>query len=227
MKNGNWTPMSKAYIKFLPKSREYTKLEAGFSVQVDYDCNNTVTIAGYSALWMWSRKRVSKFLEDISAEIIYPEDTKKRRNQKGHIGLHKRNINGTYKEHIRCIDSKQLPDEKNIKGAKEEHKKNIKGSTTKEPKTLKPKNNYIYPENYSIDLVNKFEDFIENRKAIKSPMTEKAIKLLLGKVEKLSKNDPEVAIGMLNEAIINNWKSVYEQKNNKQKGNFDFLKDEK
>ena len=205
MKNGNWAPMSKAYIKFLPKSREYTKLEAGFSVQVDYDNQSLVTVAGYSALWSWSRKRVSKFLDDINVEIIYPESTKKRQNQKGQIGLQIKSRSGT--------DQAQI--------------KSRSGSTTKEPKTLEPKNNYIYPENYSIDLVNKFEDFIENRKAIKSPMTEKSIKLLLGKVEKLSKNDSEVAIGMLNEAIINNWKSVYEQKNNKQKGNFDFLKDEK
>ena len=227
MKNGNWAPMSKAYIKFLPKSREYTKLEAGFSIQVDYDNQSLVTVAGYSALWSWSRKRVSKFLDDINVEIIYPESTKKRQNQKGQIGLQIRNRSGADKAQIRCIDSKHLQEQKNGSGTDQGQIKSRSGSTTKEPKTLEPKNNYIYPENYSIDLVNKFEDFIENRKAIKSPMTEKAIKLLLGKVEKLSKNDPEVGIGMLNEAIINNWKSVYAPKNNDKKGNFDFLKDEK
>ena len=145
MKNGNWVPMSKAYIKFLPKSREYTKLEAGFSVQVDYDCNNTVTVAGYSALWMWSRKRVSKFLEDISAEIIYPESTKKKQNQKGQIGLQIRNRSGVDKAQIRCIDSKHLQEQKNGSGTDQEQIKSRSGSTTKEPKTFNLKNTISVP----------------------------------------------------------------------------------
>lgn len=81
----------------------------------------------------------------------------------------------------------------------------------------------IVPE----ELRLKFNDFIENRKTNKSPMTTHAIKLLIGKVEKFSRGNIKVAISILDEAIINNWKSVYEPKNTNQKGNFDFLKEEK
>lgn len=109
-----------------------------------------------------------------------------------------------------------------------------KGGQQSPNKPLTPNNNVttkqkdIYPENYSTELKNKFNDFIENRKAIKSPMTENAIKLLIGKLEKYSNGNQDISISMLDDAIINNWKSIYKPKNNnQQEGNFDFLKDEK
>lgn len=56
-------------------------------------------------------------------------------------------------------------------------------------------------------------DFIEMRRSIKAPMTEKGLKLLLSKLERLS-NDTQTQIAILNEAIVNNWKSVYPLKGN-------------
>lgn len=56
-------------------------------------------------------------------------------------------------------------------------------------------------------------DFIEMRRSIKAPMTEKGLKLLLSKLERLS-NDTQTQIVILNEAIVNNWKSVYPLKGN-------------
>jgi hypothetical protein len=142
MKNGNWVPISKGFLKHLPKDREYTKLEAAYSLQVDYDCNNSVTISGYADLWQWSRKRVYSFLDVMGLCIFYPDNTKKIRNQKGvlgvHKGLHKRDIKGTYKEHIRFIENNTLQEKKNISGTYKGHKGDIKGNTTKEPKNLNP-----------------------------------------------------------------------------------------
>ena len=138
MKNGNWIPISKAFLRDLPHDRQYTRLEAAYSLQVDYDCKNSVTVAGYSALWSWSRTRVSKFLNDMNVVIIYPKNTQKRRNQKGHIAIHKQNIKETYKKHIRLIENNYLDLSGNIKKTKEGHKKDIKGSTTKEPINLNP-----------------------------------------------------------------------------------------
>lgn len=60
-------------------------------------------------------------------------------------------------------------------------------------------------------------DFIEMRKAMKAPMTDKGLFLLLKKLGRLS-GDKETQIAMLNEAIVNNWKSVYPLKGN-QSGN--------
>jgi hypothetical protein len=47
------------------------------------------------------------------------------------------------------------------------------------------------------------------RKSIKSPMTDRAIKLVINKIEKY---DEQIAIKMLEQSIVNNWKSVYELK---------------
>ena len=80
----------------------------------------------------------------------------------------------------------------------------------------------ICPDHYSKELKEKLNDFISNRKAIKSPMTENAIKLLISKIEKLSSGNQDLAISMIDEAIINNWKSIYEPKTNKPKQQSDW-----
>lgn len=160
MKNGNWVPISKAFTKDLPHGRPYTRLEAAYSLQVDYDNKKPVTVAGYAALWSWSRTRVAKFLDDMGIEITYPEETKNRRNQKGHIALHKRSIKETYKEHIRLIDNTHLEEEKDIKKANKKHKKDIKGGTT------------IYPNKYPDEIKNftaLFQEHISKEKPTKAP----------------------------------------------------------
>ncbi len=133
MKNGNWIPISKALVKFLPKDRPYSKLEAATSMQMDYDQHNDVTIAGYADLWRWSRRKVSSFIADMGAGIEYPENTGKRRNQRGHIVIHKPDINRTYNAHIRMIDSKGLESDEHIKSTLNGHKPDIRRSTTRDP----------------------------------------------------------------------------------------------
>ena len=53
-----------------------------------------------------------------------------------------------------------------------------------------------------------FSDFLEMRKSIKKPATDKAIEMIMIKLEKL--NSEEKAIAMLERSIINNWQDVYE-----------------
>ena len=67
--------------------------------------------------------------------------------------------------------------------------------------------NYIYK---SEKFKQTFQDFLEMRKKIKKPATEKAIQLLLSKLEKVK--DEELAIQMLERSIINSWQDVYEPK---------------
>lgn len=53
-----------------------------------------------------------------------------------------------------------------------------------------------------------FKDFVDMRKTIKSPMTEKAIKLMLGKLIKMTdRTDERVAI--INQSVENGWKGLY------------------
>jgi hypothetical protein len=135
MKDGNWIPVSKGLTKCLPKDRPYTSLEAAFSLQFDYDANKPVTIAGYSSLWQWSRGRVKRFMDMIGITIVYPKDTKKHRNQNGHIMIHKTDISTEKNEHIRLVDTKGSRGRKDISGEKKGQKKDRYRYTTSNTNT--------------------------------------------------------------------------------------------
>lgn len=61
-----------------------------------------------------------------------------------------------------------------------------------------------------------WEGYLEMRKATKEPMTNLSKTLLLGKLEKMKSKGVDV-MQALEDAIINNWKSVYEPKETKPK----------
>ena len=60
-------------------------------------------------------------------------------------------------------------------------------------------------------LQSAYLDFIEMRKKIKKPLTDKALELIIGKVESLS-SDTETQIAILNQSVEHCWQSVYELK---------------
>lgn len=61
-------------------------------------------------------------------------------------------------------------------------------------------------------LVETILDFIEMRKTIKKPMTERAVKILINKLPKLSPAI-DTQIKILEQSIINNWTDIYPVKN--------------
>ena len=101
MKNGNWIALRKNITRHLPRSRPFTVLEATYSLTVDFDNGESVhSVSGYASLWRWTRRRVSKFLNDCGLEIDSkskkPGRLKRKNNdsetahqtaQKQHIGL--------------------------------------------------------------------------------------------------------------------------------------------
>ena len=73
------------------------------------------------------------------------------------------------------------------------------------------KNNIIIKNIYISERFKQaFSDFLEMRKSIKKPATNKAIEMIIIKLEKV--NNEEQAIKMLERSIINNWQDVYEIK---------------
>ena len=62
-----------------------------------------------------------------------------------------------------------------------------------------------------------FSDFLDMRKSIKKPATNKAIEMIIMKLEKV--NNEEQAIKMLERSIINNWQDVYEIQERGSNGN--------
>ncbi|MBC8180363.1 conserved phage C-terminal domain-containing protein [candidate division KSB1 bacterium] len=133
MKLGNWIPISKGFLFFLPRDRPYTKLEAAFSLQIDYDQGNKVTVTGYSQLWRWSVGKVYRFLREMGVQIKYDFDTKKKQNQNGMIvnmiTERKRNESGM----IRLIDNKDLEGQTERKRNESGMKTDQRRVTTKDP----------------------------------------------------------------------------------------------
>lgn len=130
-----FVPLAKAFKRYLPKiaDRKYGEIEAAFSLMIDYDNQNEVTISGYAKLWKWNKKTVSKFIKDHGAMIIYPKDTENYKNQRGLITILKRDQKGTNKGLIAFIDNKDLTTNRDLKRTKEGLKKDQSLPPTIEP----------------------------------------------------------------------------------------------
>ena len=61
------------------------------------------------------------------------------------------------------------------------------------------------------------DDFKEFRKKIKKPMTDRAVELIIEKLNKLAADD-ETKIAILNQSIENSWQGVFPLKEDKQQG---------
>ncbi len=77
-------------------------------------------------------------------------------------------------------------------------------------------------------LEKTFDDFLEMRKKIKKPATERAIELLKMNLEKLSNGDDNLKIKILEQSIVNSWQDIFPLKvnytNQNQNGNHQKLK---
>ncbi|SYX85932.1 hypothetical protein [Paenibacillus alvei] len=98
----------------------------------------------------------------------------------------------------RTTTEQQVNTNKNVKN--KENEKNVKKKESKD-KTFS-----AYTSNAA--LSETLESFVEFRKKIKKPMTEKAVSLLLNKLDKIAKSDEE-KISILEQSILNGWQSIY------------------
>ena len=69
------------------------------------------------------------------------------------------------------------------------------------------------------DLKDLYYEYIKMRKLIKSPMTDRALKMLINKVNELEPTSIDRQKRLLETAIMNNWKSVYPLKDQLQTNN--------
>ena len=83
----------------------------------------------------------------------------------------------------------------------------------KERKKEETYNDIISSYTSNDDLIDALIEFIKMRKNIKSPMTNRALKLLLTSLDKLTDNET-TKIDILNQSILNNWKGVFPLKDN-------------
>lgn len=64
-----------------------------------------------------------------------------------------------------------------------------------------------YADNPIMD--DTFKAYLDMRKQIKKPASERAIKLVMNKLERLSEGDDNKIIDILNQSILNSWQDVY------------------
>ena len=121
----------------------------------------------------------------------------------------------------RTTSEQQVNTNKNVK-----NDKNVKNERNNippiSPKGGKAKTETVYyPDDEKLNQA--FADFVEMRKKIKKPMTERAITLAMNKMKKLSaipfsdSMDNDLAIQILEQSTMNCWQDLYPLKDNSNK----------
>ena len=81
-------------------------------------------------------------------------------------------------------------------------------NTNKKNKNVKNEKNEINTYSDNPELNEAIIEFIKFRKSIRKPMTDNAVKLMLGKLNKLSSNVNE-QIEIINQSIVGGWTGIY------------------
>jgi len=90
----------------------------------------------------------------------------------------------------------------------------------KEKEEGKEIKNLYYPND---DLLDKaFSDYVEMRKKIKKPMSDRAVELAMEKLIKLSGGNNDTAIEILNQSVMNSWQGLFELKQQSRSGAIDW-----
>ncbi|MCI8647896.1 MAG: hypothetical protein HFE76_14145 [Firmicutes bacterium] len=153
--------------------------------------------------WGWSRKKVREFLKFLETEKMAT-------------------AKGTAKGTLIAIENWDLyqvrgpakrPDKDTAQGQQRATYKNDKNDKEEDPPII------LQLEKYPKEIQEAFMDFIEMREKIKAPMTERAITVALNKMDRLSGGDPNTAVAILEQSIMNNWKSLYPLKDDEQAKN--------
>lgn len=97
--------------------------------------------------------------------------------------------------------------DKNRKEKEEEKKEEKKEKKSKTPTVY-------YPADEALNQA--FADYVEMRKQIKKPMTEKAVSLAMGRLKTLAGADNDLAIQILDQSTMHCWQSLYPIKEDKQ-----------
>lgn len=139
-----------------------------------------------------------KKIEDIKITVEDIDLSNNSQNQqvdKATSGFQETNA---LKEYIKCL-------KKEIEMLKKERKKE-----TSYDKII---NSMVEDE----EVKNSIYEFIEMRNLIKKPMTDRALTMLINKLEKLS-SDKDIQIKILEKSILKNWTDIYELKGDNNDG---------
>ena len=136
----------------------------------------------------WASKYTVINVENYSKFQCRDDDKGKQRASKGQAKGKQRATNKNINNSNRIL-------EKNDK-----NEKKIMNST---------KNNYALRAELPEELREPVDAFIEMRKAIRAPMTDRAIDMMIRKLHKLSGGKVETAKAILDQSTMNSWKGIY------------------
>ena len=138
-----------------------------------------------------------KKTEDIKIKVEESNNTQKQQVAKARSGEEETNA---LKEKIKCL-------EKEIEILKNNN--NIKERKKEEPKKKATSYDEILSGIADEELKTLYLEYIKMRKLIKAPMTDRALQMLISKVNTLEPDSTDNQKELLETAIMNNWKSVY------------------
>ena len=141
--------------------------------------------------------------EMIGTETDVAKRVRKHRAKKGAIGQQETNLLQCNTGVTKCNTEIEIEKELDIE-------------LEKEKKKPKSKNPIIYDPDEKLNQA--ILDFIDFRKKIRATMTDGAITLMLNKLNKMTADNNE-KIEILEQSVMNGWKSVYPIKRNKQSPN--------
>lgn len=141
------------------------------------------------------------------------------------------NLGGNVSRNSISVDRKAFSADRNATSKGKESK--VKVSKGKESKEEKPHgakaprtgSRIYYPNDEKLDAA--FHDYVDMRRKIRKPMTERAVDLAMKKLEKLSCSprtgtmDNDMAVEILEQSILNSWLGLFPLKNNTGRSNRD------
>ena len=160
------------------------------ALQALENLNMIITDNGFFAIAGWEEYQNTDRLAEIREYNRLAQQ--KARAKKALLADVNDNVNDKSMTSQRCQDT-------DIEKEKEKEKRKKKESSYDE----------ILSSIESDDLRGLYLEYIKMRKMIKAPMTDRALTMLINKVNELEPNSLENQKRLLETAIMNNWKSVY------------------
>lgn len=177
-------------------------------------CGSLVTsIEKLKARWGWSNTKVINFLKLLENDEMI---TRKSDTKKTVITLLNYSKFNGY-EKTKTMPKRYENDTKTIRKHTNNNENNINNNNNKEKKERKKETSYdeILSSVSDDSLRDLYVEYIKMRKMIKSPMTDRALTMLIKKVNELEPTSIDRQKQLIETAIMNNWKSVYPLKENK------------
>lgn len=172
--------------------------------------------------WGWSKGKVRAFLKTLEDDGMINKKTDRKKTTINIVNYsffqdsetterpqtdHEQTANGPRTDHEQTANGPQTDTNNNDNNENNLNNENNVNNGNKKKSGAKPKEPVVY---YPLDekLNQAVIDFIEFRKKIKAPMTDKGVNIMINKLDKMTDDNNE-KISILEQSIMNGWKGVF------------------